>query len=341
MGASSSTTSTLVTAAAARRSPPAVAVLAGSAAAGSVTRMVSPPPGVSAAATVPPMMSRKPRTTARPSPIPPAVPGPPTRPSSRWNASNIAPFSSSGTPQPWSTISSRTQLPSCPARSSGSRPRRRVGQRVGEQVGQHPLQQSRVGPDQRQAVGDAELHPAAAVQAAQRDRGDLVDRGRPQERLQRPDRQAAHVQQVADQGVEPVRGPLDRGQQRRLVGLGPGDIGLAQRADARLDRGQRGAQVVADRGQQRGAHPVALGQRLGLRGLRAQPVPVQGRGGLRRVAVQQSLGQRPGLRGRDQDQVITRREAQLGPPGFDGEPELTATRIHRPPARSSSSARPP
>ena len=100
--------------------------------------------------------------------------------------------------------------------------------------------------------------------------------------------QAAHVQQVADQGVEPVGVLLDGGQQVGLVGLGPLHVGLPQAADAGLDRRQRRPQVMADRGEQRGAHPVALGQRLGLGRLGAQPFPVQGGRGLGGVTVQQS-----------------------------------------------------
>src|SRR2546422_7282837 len=52
-----------------------------------------------------------------------------------------------------------------------------------------------------------------------------VDRRRAQERLQRSGVQAAHVEQVADEGVEPVRVLLDRGQQ----------VGLVDRKSTRLN----------------------------------------------------------------------------------------------------------
>ena len=55
----------------------------------------------------------------------------------------------------------------------------------------------------------------------------------------------------------------------------------AQAGDRRLGRGQRGAQVVADRGEQRGAQPVGLGQRPGRGGLLGEPLLAQRDGGLR------------------------------------------------------------
>ena len=116
--------------------------------------------------------------------------------------------------------------------------------------------------------------------------------------------QAAHVQQVADERVQPVGVVLDGGQQGRLVRLAPLHVGLAQAAGAGLDRGQRGAQVMADRGQQRGAHPVALGQRLGLSGLGAQPLAVQGRGGLGGEPDQQPGGGRLRMLRDEQGQIL-------------------------------------
>ena len=116
--------------------------------------------------------------------------------------------------------------------------------------------------------------------------------------------QAAHVEQVADERVEPVRVLLDGGQQVGLVGFGPLHVGLPQAADRRLDRGQRGAQVVTDRGEQRGPHPVAFGECLGLGRLSAQPVAVQGGRRLGGVPGQQGRRGRGGLPGDHQGQVV-------------------------------------
>ncbi len=60
--------------------------------------------------------------------------------------------------------------------------------------------------------------------------------------------------------VQPVGRLLDRGQQVPLVLGRPHDGGVPQAGDRGLDRGQRAAQVVGDRGQQSGLGPVALGQ---------------------------------------------------------------------------------
>ena len=190
--------------------------------------------------------------------------------------------------------------------------RRGVPQGVGEQVGQDPLEQARVGEHQREAVRHRHLHPQRVVQPEQGDRRHLVDRRGAQERLQRSGVQAAHVQQVADQGVEPVGVLLDRREQVGLVGLGPLHVGLPQAADAGLDRRQRRAQVVADGREQRGPHPVALGERLGLGGLGAQPFPVQGGGRLGGVAGQQRRRGRVRLPGDQQDQVAADVEAGRG-----------------------------
>ena len=55
---------------------------------------------------------------------------------------------------------------------------------------------------------------------------------------------------------------------------------LRRLVDRGLGRGQRGAQVVADRGEQRGAHPVDLGERPGGGGLLGEPLLPQRDGGL-------------------------------------------------------------
>ena len=47
-------------------------------------------------------------------------------------------------------------------------------------------------------------------------------------RLHRTGLDPCHVQQVADQRVQPVGGALDGGQELGLVILGPGHVGLAQ-----------------------------------------------------------------------------------------------------------------
>ena len=116
--------------------------------------------------------------------------------------------------------------------------------------------------------------------------------------------QAAHVEQVADQRVQPVGVLLDGGEKFGFIRRRPGHVGLPQAADRRLDRGERGAQVVADRGEQCGPHPVPFGQRLGLGGLGAQPFPVERGGGLGGVPRDQGRRGRQSLPGDQQGQVV-------------------------------------
>ncbi len=124
-----------------------------------------------------------------------------------------------------------------PGGHDGLTTRRRVCDRVGEQVGEHPLEQARVGPDERQLVGHHQPYVAGALGLVPGQRRDLVNRGGPQERLKRAGREPAHIEQVADQVVEPIGGLLRGSQQSRLVFGRELHPGLAQRADARLDRG--------------------------------------------------------------------------------------------------------
>jgi len=51
------------------------------------------------------------------------------------------------------------------------------------------------------------------------------------------------------------------------VGVGPPDGAAAQAGDGRLRRRQRTPQVMTDRGEQRRAHPVGLGDLARLGGL--------------------------------------------------------------------------
>ena len=69
---------------------------------------------------------------------------------------------------------------------------------------------------------------------------------------------------------------------------------------------------MADGREQCCAHPVALGQRLGLRGLGPEPVPVQGGGNLRGEPVQQPGGQGPALPGRLQHEAVPGSGPQAG-----------------------------
>ena len=73
-----------------------------------------------------------------------------------------------------------------------------------------------------------------------------------------------HVEQVGDDPVETRRLLPDGGDERGVVALFELDLVARQRVRARDDGGQRGAQVVRHRAQQRGLDDVAVSQRLRL-----------------------------------------------------------------------------
>ena len=154
--------------------------------------------------------------------------------------------------------------------------RRRVAQRVLGQVHDDPLEDGRVGEDLGQRVRDVDQEPRGRrVQVVQRAGHDLVQPDRAREHGQRAGLQPAHVQQVADQVGEPVQ-RLVRGGEQLVAVLGrPVHVRRAQAGDRGLRGGQRGAQVVADRAQQRGPHPVGGRDRLGRLGLGGQPLLLQ------------------------------------------------------------------
>ena len=153
-----------------------------------------------------------------------------------------------------------------------------------EQVGEGALELGRVGAERRQLGVERQPHRLAAG-------ADRVPR-----RLQQPrqiDRLAARlgvpglqprdVEQVLDQAREPLA-LLDH-RLAQLVALLGGDAGRVEGGAGGDDRGQRRAQVVGDRAQQRGLQLVAAPQRPGLDRLRLHAVA------LARQLLQ--LGQRP------------------------------------------------
>jgi hypothetical protein len=71
--------------------------------------------------------------------------------------------------------------------------------------------------------------------------------------------QPAHVEQVFHQMGEPVEGFISGGEEFVAVLVGPLDVRRPQAGDGSFGRGERRAQVMADRGQQCRAHPVGFG----------------------------------------------------------------------------------
>ena len=215
-----------------------------------------------------PSPRRNPCATDRPRPTPMVLSWSP----SRWNGANSCSSVPRGMPGPSSSDVDQHPVAD-PARGDAHRAVRRVAQRVVDQVGQHPLQQAAVG--HRDGVADLDLDP---VERSRRNRGALADsENRAVHGLLEVDPaqfgshhargQPRRVEQVADQRGQLVDGLLDGGEQFGGVLGGEADVVAAQARHRGLGGGQRGAQVVADRRQQRAAQLVGLRDRLGLAGL--------------------------------------------------------------------------
>ena len=222
---------------------------------------------------VPPIASVRPRATASPRPRPPALVSP-----SRWNGSNIRSRWSGGyagaavddhapRPSPGSTCAStRTGLPARDAHG------------VADQVGDDPLEQAGVGAapaartrrprgdDARRLAGDGE-------------RQHLVEAAGAQHRVDQPALQPGQVEQVVDEPLELLgrRLPTARDQ---LAPVGSSETTRSEQpVDGGAHGGQRGAQVVGDRAQERGAGGLGAleGRRRARRARAAGGTPAPGR----------------------------------------------------------------
>ena len=131
---------------------------------------------------------------------------------------------------------------------------------VVEQVGQHLVEADRVDQHRGQLLGHVHVDPlpGGGPGPAHHRAHHLGDRALDQPRVQRPGLDAGHVEQVVDQPGEPVGLGVDGGQELVPLGVAPADLPVEQARGRRLDRGQRGAQVVGDRVEQGGAQPVGL-----------------------------------------------------------------------------------
>ena len=186
---------------------------------------VSPPPGVSSTSISPPIASTKPLATARPSPTPPSWGLSP----SRWNGSEHAlalrrrhARAAVDDAQVDPIVDGAGVEPHVGARW-------RVANRVRDDVGDRPLEQAGVGQDPRQRLRDADVDVrgdrrprlrSAAGTISSRPTGRGVD-------LQRAGLQPAHVEQVADERVEPVGLLVDRLQEGVAFLRRPVDVGRA------------------------------------------------------------------------------------------------------------------
>ena len=117
----------------------------------------------------------------------------------------------------------------------------------------------------RERLGDVDVDVGGSgAEARERGGDDLVDADRRQADVERAGLEPAHVEQVADERVEPVGLLVDRGEELASCLGRPVDVVLEQARHRRLDRRERRAQVVRDGGEERRAQLVGGGEAAGV-----------------------------------------------------------------------------
>ena len=151
----------------------------------------------------------------------------------------------------------------------------------------------------------------------QRGRQDLLERGGAQVQGERACLQSAEVEQVLHQSVQLGHRLVGGGEELVPVLVGELHVTAAQRGDGGPAGGERGAQVVADRPQQRRTHPVGGPDRFDLGGGLGEPGPFDGGADVRGEGGEDApLGGREGTAAQDEPGV-----------GADGHREVTAGHV--------------
>ena len=168
---------------------------------------------------------------------------------------------------------------------------------VGCDVRDRALEERGVHVHTRQRLRHVDLDATAVIaHAGERLRHDLVQPDHVVDETEAPRLDPAGIEQVADQGAEPIRLFLDRRQELgHLVGV-PRDVVLAQAAHRGLDRRERRPQVVGDRREDRGSQIVDLDQLRGVLRIALQRPGADGDRELRdeRGEHPAALGRQPG-----------------------------------------------
>jgi len=133
---------------------------------------------------------------------------------------------------------------------------RRIAQRVLDEVGDHAFQQSRVGHDVGQVGRDVDSDRLRGwVELIEGPGHDVVKADRCRQDRQSSGLQPRQVEQIGDQFGELVEGRVRVAEQFVAVGIGPDDIARAKAGNCRFGRCYRGAQIMADGVEERGAGP--------------------------------------------------------------------------------------
>ena len=168
------------------------------------------------------------------------------------------------------------------------------GERVRHQVGDGPLQQRRVGEHERQFLADVDGHPAGRHRQRRQ--------ARPRPPPPSPSGTSVALVAPACSRLMSSRLPITRSRRSADVSMASSrlsrssareaDVGRHQPGHRRLDRGQRGAQVVRHRLQQRRAQRVGLGERTHRLGVAAQLAGLQSQRHLIGEGAQHASGRR-------------------------------------------------
>ena len=154
---------------------------------------------------------------------------------------------------------------------------------VRHDVREGPLEEPGVGEHAWEVIRHVDQHPVRGrADAAQGDGDDLLQPHRQGVHVERSRLEAAHVEKVAHERVEPVGVLVDRMEELVSLGLGPHDVVGQERGDRGLDPGQWRAEVVRHCRQDRGPQLVRGGKGLGRRRVRLELLHVQGRSELAR-----------------------------------------------------------
>jgi len=240
--------------------------------------MVSPPPGVSSRF---PACRPWPRSGRGPGPAPARHPRVLSVSPSRGTARNIRSRAASGIPGPPVHDAQFHRSPRALAVSSGGDPAGEYRSALAVTVGDDPLQDRRVDPDLGQRAGHLHHHGPAAGPRSSSDRETISSRsaGRgntdsaPACSLLMSSRLSTRCASRSSDSSA-VASNSSRSSSAHCTSL------LAQAGHGGLGRGQGRAQVMADRGQQRGPHPVGFGDGPGGLGFRGEPLLFQRGGGV-------------------------------------------------------------
>ena len=174
-------------------------------------------------------------------------------------------------PAPQSTTRMSTCDPKRAGFDANSAPSRRPTEGIGDHICQRSFEQRRIGCSHDDVVRNPDVDRRDVDgEAPERRVHRGVDRDRLDANTEHPGLEAAHVEKIRHERVQPVGFGVDRLAERLHLGRRPLDVGAQQARRSGLDVGERCAQVVRDGREQCVAQIVCLGQGRSRRGFGLQ-----------------------------------------------------------------------